>query len=108
MVYRPSRRTSAGFGAYVERHIPDNREQGVLVLKRASRGFDQCSEDLAQYLFDFVQMSRRQRIEVRNRAERLSEMFDWSVLVKHYQEAHDLALERTSGAQPGKIEVRMV
>jgi len=40
--------------------------------------------------------------------ERLSELFDWSVLVRHYHEAHDLALERTLGIRPGKIEIKMV
>ena len=34
-------------------------------------------------------------------------MFDWSVLVRHYHEAHDLALERTHGIRPGKLELKM-
>ena len=83
-------------------------EQGVLVLKRGSKGFDEVTDDLVNYLFTFVQMNRRQRIELRNRVERLSEMFDWSVLIRQYHEAHNLALERTAAARPGKIEVRMV
>lgn len=98
----------SGFGAYVERNISDNQSQGVLVLKRRTRSFDQCADDLAEYLFNFTQQNRRQRIELRNRVERLSELFDWSVLTRHYHEAHDLALERTGPRPPGKIDVRLV
>jgi glycogen(starch) synthase len=52
-------------------------------------------------------LNRRQRIEQRNRVERLGEMFDWSVLVKHYDEAHEMALARV-GHHVGKVEIRMV
>jgi len=78
------------------------------VLNRRTQSFDSGCEDLTRYLFDFARLTRRQRIELRNRVERLSEMFDWSALVKHYHEAHDLALERTQGVRPGKVEVRVV
>ena len=35
-------------------------------------------------------------------------MFDWSNLVRHYDDAHKLALERIGDPRPGKVEVRMV
>jgi glycogen(starch) synthase len=98
----------SGFGAYVQRHLPDNEQQGILVLKRHGRSFDACADDLADYLFNFSQYSRRQRIELRNRVERLGEMFDWSTLVQHYHDAHQLALERTGAAKPGKIDIRLI
>jgi glycogen synthase len=98
----------SGFGAYVEKHIPNHQHQGILSLKRRQRSFDQAADELADYLFNFAQMSRRQRIELRNRVERLSEMFDWSVLSQHYHDAHDMALERTGAKRPGTVEVRMV
>jgi glycogen(starch) synthase len=97
----------SGFGAYIQAQVPDHREQGVYVLKRRTQGFDQTVNDLVDDLMRFVQLNRRQRIELRNRAERLGEMFDWSVLIRYYDEAHDLALER--GARPpGKIDVHVV
>jgi len=98
----------SGFGAYVQRHIPNSEEQGIYVSKRGGHGFDDTAEDLARHLFDFCRLSRRQRIELRNRVERLGEMFDWSTLVRHYHEAHDLALERTHGKRPGKLEVKVI
>lgn len=98
----------SGFGAYVQSHVENNAEQGMLVVDRSTRSFEQSTDDLVDYLYGFVQMGRRQRIELRNRVERLSEMFDWSVLLKHYNEAHDMALDRRGARRTGTIEVRMV
>ncbi|HMB95117.1 MAG TPA: glycosyltransferase, partial [Tepidisphaeraceae bacterium] len=98
----------SGFGAYVQRHIEDARQQGVLVLNRRNKSFDESADDLVKYLLEFVTLNRRQRIELRNRTERLSELFDWSALVSHYHEAHDLALQRTGGTRPGMFELRVV
>ena len=98
----------SGFGAYVQRHVPHHEDQGVLVLNRSGKSFDDGTEDLVNYLVSFARLNRRQRIELRNRVERLGEMFDWSVLVRHYHEAHDLALERTHGIRPGKLELKVV
>ena len=98
----------SGFGAYVQRHVRDSQEQGVLVLNRSSKSFDEVTEDLVNYLYGFVQLNRRQRIELRNHVERLSEMFDWSALIKHYEQAHELALDRAAAVRPGKIEVKLV
>ena len=98
----------SGFGAYVERHIPDAADNGIVVVNRRTKSFDQTANDMADYLTGFVQLSRRQRIELRNRVERLSEQFDWSMLVKHYEEAHELALERQGVRKVGAIEVRVV
>ena len=98
----------SGFGAYVRRHIPDSNDKGICVLNRRYRGFDEACNELVDYLFDFVRMNRRQRIELRNRVERLSELFDWSALIRHYNEAHDKALERIGAIRPGRLEIRLV
>lgn len=100
----------SGFGAYVNRHIPNAAEQGLLVLNRRQRSFDQTADDLAEHLFRFAQSNRRSRIEMRNRTEHLAQLFDWSQLIKFYESAHTLALQRVgaSATLPGKLEVRMV
>jgi glycogen(starch) synthase len=98
----------SGFGAYVQRHIPEHQEQGIYVLNRRTRNFEQSIDELVEHLLDFVKLSRRQRIEMRNRVERLSEMFDWSVLIDYYNEAHEMALERGALYKPGAIDVRVV
>ena len=98
----------SGFGAYVEHHIPNAAQQGVLVLNRGTQSFDQAADDLADYLFNFTKLNRRQRIELRNQTERLGEMFDWSALIKHYHAAHDLAMERVGAPRMGALEVKLV
>ena len=42
------------------------------------------------------------------KVEGLSELFDWSALIQHYNKAHDLALERIGATRPGRLDVRMV
>ncbi|HVT88455.1 MAG TPA: glycosyltransferase [Tepidisphaeraceae bacterium] len=98
----------SGFGAYVQRHIDNAKDQGIEVLNRRNANFDQCTEQLVDDLLEFAMMTRRQRIELRNKTERLGELFDWSALVSHYHEAHDLALERIGAVKPGKFELRFV
>jgi glycogen(starch) synthase len=98
----------SGFGAYMEHHVENNAENGMVVIDRSTRNFDQSTDDLVDYLYNFVQMSRRQRTELSNRVERLSDMFDWSVLVSHYNQAHDMALDRRGARRTGTLEVRLL
>ncbi len=97
----------SGFGTYVQKQIPESTDQGILVLERRYKGYHEAADALADYMFAFCQMNRRERIELRNRVERLSEMFDWSALACHYDDAHNLALER-HGVRMGKLDVRVV
>jgi glycogen(starch) synthase len=98
----------SGFGAYVGRHLENHNERGILVLDRRYRSFGDAVWNLTEHLLRFLQLSRRQRIELRNNVEKLGELFDWSVLVRHYDEAHNLALERVGARRGGKVELRMV
>jgi glycogen(starch) synthase len=98
----------SGFGAYCQHHIPQSAENGIYVLRRLRRSFDDAANDLAAHLAQFSGMNRRQRIEIRNKVEQLSELFDWSVLGQHYHEAHQLALNRTTHTRPGHVDIRAV
>jgi glycogen(starch) synthase len=96
----------SGFGSYVQKHVwarerRDSDRQGIHILQRRGNGFDDACDALVHHLFTFSQLTRRQRIEMRNRTERLGEQFDWSTLVSHYAEAHNLALERVGGRAAG-------
>lgn len=84
----------SGFGSYVQAHLAAEERAGVTIIDRSSQDVGGSIDELTHALFRFVALSRRERIELRNRAERLSERFDWSILVNNYHDAHDAALDR--------------
>lgn len=84
----------SGFGSYLMQLLPDHQDKGLYVLKRRYASFDQAAQELADCMFRFTQMSRRERINLRNSVEAFSEHFDWHNLGRRYQEAHELALDR--------------
>jgi glycogen(starch) synthase len=86
----------SGFGAYVERHVPDALQNGVLVLNRSKTSVDSCIEQLTAFLAKFCELNRRERIALRNRAERITERFTWDVMAAHYHRAHSEALRATT------------
>lgn len=45
-------------------------------------------------MFDFTRLTRRQRIIMRNRTERLSDLLDWRNLNVYYKRARSAATEK--------------
>ncbi len=84
----------AGFGDYVVNNIADHDEKGMYIINRKGRYFFDIAEDLANMMFNFVNMNRRERIALRYKCEEASLHFDWSNLGKYYDKAYNLALER--------------
>ncbi|MBL7140166.1 MAG: glycosyltransferase [Planctomycetes bacterium] len=84
----------AGFGTYLQEHVPDYADHGLGLVHRRGRSDDQAVEELAGYLLSFVATDRRERIAMRNRVESLSEQFDWRNLGRYYHDAHEMALAR--------------
>ncbi len=84
----------AGFGDYVVNTIPDHDEKGLYIINRKGRNFFDIAEDLANIMFKFVQMSRRDRIALRYRCEEASLHFDWSNLGKYYDKAYNEVVKR--------------
>jgi glycogen(starch) synthase len=84
----------SGFGSYLMQLMPEHEEKGLYVLRRRNVGFWQSADDLADRMFRFCQLGRRERIALRNTVESFSEHFDWYNLGQRYHEAHELALDR--------------
>ena len=78
----------SGFGDYLLRHMPDYEKGGMFVVERAKRTFDWSARQLSAFLYQFLQKTRRERIMQRNNAENYSAAFDWSVLIRYYEEAY--------------------
>ena len=84
----------SGFGDYVLQTIPDPEAKGIFVVHRQEKSFDESAEELTDMLWQFVLLSRRERIMQRNAVESSAELFDWKNLRVHYDRAYALALER--------------
>lgn len=85
----------AGFGHYLMNKVDNPESEGMYVVHRRGKSFDEAANQLADQLFSFVQMQRNDRIAQRYKLESGSEMFDWKNLTNYYEKAYDLALQVT-------------
>jgi len=84
----------SGFGDYVTSNMPDYEEKGIFIVHRKTHDFLQSAEEMANIMFRFAQLNRRERIAIRNSCEAASPHFDWQNLGKYYDDAYHLALGR--------------
>lgn len=82
----------SGFGDYVVHNMADPANNGMWVIRRKQQTFEQSAQELAQWMYDFCQLNRRDRINLRNKVELYSTHFDWNNLVQHYHRVHSTAL----------------
>ncbi len=78
----------AGFGDYLKKVKKDHEANGMYIVERDNKSFDESAEHLTNIMFDFVQKTSRMRIDLRNKSEDLSESFDWKVLYKEYLKSY--------------------
>ncbi|KAK9702934.1 glycogen synthase isoform 1 [Basidiobolus ranarum] len=84
----------SGFGCYMEDNIENPSDYGIYIVDRRMKAVDESIEQLCNQMFEFCQKTRRQRINQRNRTERLSDLLDWKRLGIEYMKARQLALRR--------------
>lgn len=84
----------SGFGCYMEELIENSSDYGIYIVDRRTKGVDDSVNQLTSFMFDFCGKSRRQRINQRNRTERLSDLLDWKRMGMEYVKARQLALRR--------------
>lgn len=84
----------SGFGCYMEELIENTSDYGIYIVDRRSKGIDDSINQLTDYMLQFSLKSRRQRINQRNRTERLSDLLDWKRMGLEYIKARQLALRR--------------
>jgi len=85
----------SGFGDYINKYMPEHDENGIYVVERRYKNFNEAAEQLADILFGFVKMNMRDRINERNKVENSSEFFDWKYLYAFYEEAYVRSLKLT-------------
>lgn len=67
----------SGFGCFMQEHVLDPKSYGIYIVDRRFIGLENSIQQLAQYMLEFSNLNRRQRIIQRNRTERLSDLLDW-------------------------------
>ncbi|KAL5273178.1 GYS2 family protein [Megaselia abdita] len=83
----------SGFGCFMNEHIQDPKSYGIYIVDRRFIGLENSVQQLANFMFEFVKLNRRQRIIQRNRTERLSDLLDWRALGIYYRQARLKALQ---------------
>ncbi|EGW34539.1 starch synthase [Spathaspora passalidarum NRRL Y-27907] len=91
----------SGFGCYMEDLIENTSDYGIYIVDRRMKSVDESINQLTDYMYDFAQKTRRQRINQRNRTERLSDLLDWKRMGLEYIKARQLSLKR---AYPDKFK----
>ncbi|KAI9228454.1 MAG: glycogen synthase [Piptocephalis tieghemiana] len=84
----------SGFGCYMEDNIESPADYGIYIVDRRLKSGEESIEQLAEQMLSFCLKSRRQRINQRNRTERLSDLLDWKRMGLEYIKARRLALRR--------------
>lgn len=84
----------SGFGCYMEENIENPSDYGIYIVDRRMKSVEESIQQLADCMLSFCQKSRRQRINQRNRTERLSDFLDWRRMGLEYVKARHLAMRR--------------
>lgn len=84
----------SGFGCFMQDLIDKPDDEGCYIIDRRMQSVEDSVNQLTSFMFSFAQKTRRQRINQRNRVERLSPLLDWKNLGIEYSKARQLALRR--------------
>lgn len=83
-----------GFANFMCRKVTDPDAHGIYVVDRRFKSFEETKKQMANIMWRFSLLNRRQRIELRNKTERLSVLLDWKSLGKFYVKARNMALKK--------------
>ncbi|KAJ3381936.1 glycogen synthase isoform 1 [Entophlyctis sp. JEL0112] len=84
----------SGFGCFMEEMISIPSDYGIYIVDRRMKSVDESCDQLTAYMENFCNKTRRQRINQRNRTERLSDLLDWKRMGLDYVKARWVALRR--------------
>ncbi|KAL1673202.1 glycosyltransferase family 3 protein [Schizophyllum commune] len=84
----------SGFGCFMQDLIERPADEGCYIVDRRMQSVEDSVNQLTDCMFAFCSKTRRQRINQRNRVERLSPLLDWKNLGIEYSKSRMLALRR--------------
>ncbi len=84
----------SGFGRYIEKTLHQTKAPGVFVLPRLNKMDREVTEELATTLYNYSQLPREERIANKIAAREIAKLADWSILIKNYFRAHEMAAKK--------------
>lgn len=84
----------SGFGCFMAEMITHPDDYGIYIVDRRLKSVEESCEQLANTMLEFCTKTRRQRINQRNRTERLSDILDWKRMGLEYVKARWVAVRR--------------
>ncbi len=82
----------AGFGKFIEDYVKEDKS-AIVVLDRTA-GDEKAVQQLVDHMHFILNTSRKQRVQKKMEAKRLSEVADWGNLINNYVTAYGMALEK--------------
>ncbi len=84
----------AGFGRFRMNLDFKKDRPGIYILEREKKEDSEIVDDLYNFLYDFSQTTRRERVENKIEARKISAKADWRSFVSFYIKAHNKSLEK--------------
>jgi len=84
----------AGFGRYIRKEIDGRKYPGIFVLDRLNKSDDEFVEILTDSLYNFVKLSKNERISNKMAAREFAGVADWENFITYYIQAHNLAIKK--------------
>ena len=86
----------SGFGCFMDELIENSQDYGIYIVDRRAKSVEDSVAQLTDQMVSFCQKTRRQRINQRNRTERLSDLLDWKRMGLEYAKARQRAFPSLS------------
>ena len=86
----------SGFGCFMDELIENSQDYGIYIVDRRAKSVEDSVAQLTDQMVSFCHKTRRQRINQRNRTERLSDLLDWKRMGLEYAKARQRAFPSLS------------
>ncbi len=84
----------AGFGQWVS-HEPQNIDKSVGIIHRSDYNESEVALQIAEMIYEFASYSVQKVTALRKKAFNISQQALWENFIKYYEEAYDMALNKT-------------
>ena len=84
----------AGFGKFILEQKQDKDKPGIFVLKRMGKTDEEINNDLSNFMYKFVKLSKHDRVLNKIEAKHLASLADWKNLIKNYIIAQNKAYDK--------------